>query len=76
MTALALVGTGLAVTCTYLYRYGTERENWVNDKDQTVWYSAKDQRRRGAKKEARAKQQQLLDYQREHGQRPTTAHYD
>ena len=76
MTSLAVVGTGLALGCTYLYQYATDRENWIHDKDQSVWYSNKDQRKRWIKKEMRAKQLALLDYQREHGQRPTTAHYD
>ena len=75
-TALAVVSTGLAITCTLLYQYGTERENWIHDKDQSVWYSNKDQRKRWIKKEMKAKQLALLDYQKVHGQRPTTAHYD
>ena len=76
MRNTAIVGTGIACIAVYAYNWATERESWINDADQTVHYSDKDQRAKLARKENRAKQQALLDYQKEHGQRPTTAHYD
>ena len=74
--AIGVVATGLALTIGYVYSYAAERESWIHDKDQSVWYGAKDQRKRWIKKEMREKHQSLLDYQKEHGQRPTSAHYD
>ena len=73
---MGVVSAGLALTFGYMYSYATERETWIHDDDQSVWYSNKDQRKRWIKKEMREKQQTLLAYQKEHGQRPSSAHYE